>query len=86
MCLSLMMMTAQAQVERGNLLIRNGTVLTITKGVMESTDVLVKDGKITQLGKNLTAPADYKVIDATGLFVMPGIIDAHSHAGIDAVK
>ena len=45
-----------AQVEKGNLLIKNGTVLTITKGVLESTDVLVKDGKITQIGKGLVAP------------------------------
>ena len=75
-----------AQVEKGNLLIKNGTVLTITKGVLESTDVLVKDGKITQIGKGLVAPAGVKVIDAAGLFVMPGIIDAHSHIGLDAIN
>lgn len=72
--------------ERGNLLIKNATVLTITKGTLQNTDVLVKDGKISQLGKNIGAPAGYKVIDATGLFVMPGIIDAHSHQGIDDVN
>jgi imidazolonepropionase-like amidohydrolase len=72
--------------EKGNLLIKNATVLTITKGVSESTDILVKDGKISQLGKNLTAPAGVITVDATGLFVMPGIIDAHSHAGIDAIN
>jgi len=72
--------------ERGNLLIKNGTVLTITKGKLEGTDVLVKDGKINQVGKNIAAPAGYKVVDATGMFVMPGIIDAHSHQGIDAVN
>ena len=72
--------------ERGNILIRNATVLTITKGVLENTDVLVKDGKISQLGKNIATPAGYKVIDATGMYVMPGIIDAHSHQGIDDVN
>lgn len=72
--------------ERGNLLIKNATVLTITKGTLQNTDVLVKDGKISQLGKNIAAPAGYKVIDATGLFVMPGIIDAHSHQGIDDIN
>jgi imidazolonepropionase-like amidohydrolase len=85
-CFCLTFSYAQAQVERGNILIKNGTVITITKGTLEATDVLVKDGKITQIGKNIAAPAGYKVIDATGLFVMPGIIDAHSHAGIDAVN
>lgn len=85
--LLLMAATALAQqIERGSMLIKNGTVLTVTKGVLENTDVLVKDGKITQLGKNLAAPAGVRVIDATGLFVMPGIIDAHSHIGLDAIN
>src|SRR6187402_3038813 len=75
-----------AQVEKGTMLIKNGTVLTITKGTLEGTDVLVKDGKISQIGKGIAAPAGAKVIDATGLYVMPGIIDAHSHVGIDAVN
>jgi len=75
-----------AQVERGSMLIKNGTVLTVTKGTLEGTDILVKDGKITQIGKNLTAPAGTKVIDATGLHVMPGIIDAHSHIALDGVN
>jgi imidazolonepropionase-like amidohydrolase len=72
--------------ERGNILIKNATVLTITKGTLQNTDVLVKDGKITQLGKNIATPAGYKVVDASGLFVMPGIIDAHSHQGIDDIN
>ncbi len=75
-----------AQVERGSLLIKNGTVLTITKGTLENTDVLLKDGKISQIGKNITAPAGINVIDATGMHVMPGIIDAHSHLALDAVN
>lgn len=75
-----------AQGQTGNLLIKGGTVLTVTRGTLENTDVLVKDGKIAQIGKGLATPAGYAVIDATGLFVMPGIIDAHSHAGIDVVN
>ncbi len=77
---------AFAQVEKGNVLIKNGTVLTVTKGTLAQTDVLVKDGKIAQIGKAIVAPAGAKVIDATGLFVMPGIIDAHSHIGLDAIN
>jgi imidazolonepropionase-like amidohydrolase len=85
-CLSLFLFTTSAQVEKGNLLIKNGTVITITKGNLDQTDVLVKDGKIAQIGKNIAPPAGARVIDATGQFVMPGIIDAHSHIAIDGIN
>src|SRR5688572_28770354 len=62
-----------AQVDRGNVLIKGGTVITITKGTLEATDVLITEGKIAQVGKNIAAPASHKVIDANGMFVMPGI-------------
>src|SRR6187551_3961701 len=70
----------------GTILVKGGTVITVTKGTLENTDVLVKDGKITQIAKGISAPADAKVVDATGMFVMPGIIDAHSHAALDAIN
>ena len=77
---------SQAQVQKGSVLIKNTTVLTVTKGNLESSDVLVQNGIITQLGKNLTAPAGVNTIDATGKYLMPGIIDAHSHVGLDVVN
>src|SRR5690554_2842724 len=69
----------QAQVKKGDVLIKNGTLLTISQGTMENTDLLVKDGKISKIGKNLKAPNGVEVVDASGQFVLPGIIDAHSH-------
>jgi imidazolonepropionase-like amidohydrolase len=72
--------------DKGSMLIKNGTVLTVTKGTLTETDVLVKDGKIAQIGKNLAAPQGVKVIDASGLYVMPGIIDAHSHIALDGIN
>jgi imidazolonepropionase-like amidohydrolase len=63
-------------------LIKSGTILTVTKGTIENGDVLIRDGKIAQVGKGLTPPESAKVIDATGLFVMPGIIDCHSHIAV----
>ena len=72
--------------DKGTVLIKNGTVITITKGNLDQTDVLIRDGKIAQVGKNIAAPSGARTVDATGVFVMPGIIDAHSHAGIDAVN
>ncbi|MEN7548498.1 amidohydrolase family protein [Rapidithrix thailandica] len=75
-----------AQIPNGSVLIQNGTVLTITQGTRKNTDVLILEGKIAKIGTDLKAPKGVKVIDAEGLFVMPGIIDAHSHIAIDAVN
>lgn len=72
--------------ERGNVLIKNGTVLTVTNGTLDNTDVLIRDGKIAKIGEGLSAPSGTKTIDADGMFVMPGIIDAHSHIALDAVN
>lgn len=74
------------QVPPGDLIIRNGTVLTITKGTLVESDVLVQKGKITAIGKDIKAPSGVKEIDGAGKFIMPGIIDAHSHIAIDAVN
>lgn len=60
-------------------LIRNATVLTASRGTLENTDVLMRDGKIAAVGTGLDAPSDAVVVDATGKFVTPGIFDAHSH-------
>ena len=75
-----------AQPKVGDALIRNGTLLTVTKGTLENTDLLIRDGKIAAIGRNLTAPEGCRIIDATGLFVMPGIIDAHSHIALEAIN
>lgn len=69
--------------EKGSVLIKHGTVLTITNGEMENTDVLIERGIITEIGQGLVAPDGVETVDATGKYVMPGIIDAHSHiAGV----
>src|SRR6188474_657046 len=75
--------TAHAQTET---LIRNATVLTITRGTLLNTDVLLRNGKIAAVGKNLQASANARVIDATGKYVMPGIIDCHSHSMLDTIN
>src|SRR5215510_16529567 len=67
-------------------LIRNATVLTVTRGTLPNTDVLLRNGKIAAVGKNLTASANARVIDATGKYVMPGIIDCHSHSMLDTIN
>jgi imidazolonepropionase-like amidohydrolase len=64
-------------------LIKNATVLTVSHGALQNTDVLLRNGKIAAVGQNLNAPAGARVVDATGKFVLPGIIDAHSHSMMD---
>src|SRR6185295_3843808 len=67
-------------------LIRNATVLTVTRGTLENTDVLLRNGKIAGVGKNLNASANARIIDGAGKFVMPGIIDCHSHSMLDTIN
>ncbi len=67
-------------------LIRNATVLTVSHGTLHNADVLLRGGKIAAVGQNLKAAANARVIDATGKFVMPGIIDCHSHSMLDAIN
>lgn len=67
-------------------LIRNATVLTVTHGTLLNTDVLLRNGKIASIGKNLKGSANARVIDATGKYVLPGIVDCHSHSMLDAIN
>ncbi len=65
-------------------LIRNATVLTGTGERLDGADVLMQDGKVSAVGTGLQAPAGATVIDGTGKWVTPGIIDVHSHLGVYA--
>ena len=64
------------------LLIKNGKLITMA-GIYEQTgDILVENGKISQVGKIDSVPADCEVIDAAGRIVTPGLVDAHCHIGL----
>jgi imidazolonepropionase-like amidohydrolase len=65
-------------------LIRNATILTAAGPRIEGGSVLIRDGKIAAVGRDITAPADAVVIDGTGKWVTPGLIDDHSHLGVYA--
>jgi imidazolonepropionase-like amidohydrolase len=67
---------------KGELVIKNATLLTVTHGKIANGSVYVKDGKIAAFGTNVNAPASATVIDAGGKYVTPGIIDAHSHIAL----
>jgi len=61
-------------------------VLTVSHGTIEHGSILIKDGKIAEVGQSIKAPKDAQVIDASGQFVIPGIIDCHSHIAADAIN
>ncbi|MFQ6130430.1 MAG: amidohydrolase family protein [Armatimonadota bacterium] len=64
--------------------IRAGKIVTITKGTINHGIVLIRDGKIEAVGPadQVSIPAGYEAVDAWGKWVMPGMIDIHSHAGV----
>jgi imidazolonepropionase-like amidohydrolase len=65
------------------ILIQNATILTVSHGTIERGSILIKDGKIAEVGTSIKAPKDAQVVDAAGQFVIPGIIDCHSHIAVD---
>ncbi len=65
-----------------SVLFKNATVWTNEKdGILQNTDVLIENGKIKAVGKNLSA-GNAKVVDATGKHLSPGIVDEHSHIAV----
>lgn len=63
----------------GNLVLKNGTVITVTGKVLKNTSILIKNGKISAIGRKLKVPENITTINVSGMYVMPGIIDTHSH-------
>jgi imidazolonepropionase-like amidohydrolase len=66
--------------------ITNATILTATHGTIENGTIVIRNGKIAAVGKDIAVPAGAQVIDGKGKFVMPGIIDAHSHSAAEAIN
>lgn len=62
------------------LLIKNAKIYTMTDEVIDNGDILIENGKIKEIGKNIDAE-NVEIIDANGLIALPGLVDAHSHIG-----
>lgn len=69
----------------GNLLIKNANILTVTRGSLKG-DVLIINGLIKEIGENLTAPAGTRIIEAKGRYLIPGIIDTHTHIALSGTN
>ena len=73
-----------APVQPKAVIVRGATVWTEgPAGILENADVVAVNGKITAVGKGLAAPAGAVEVDGRGKHVSPGVIDCHSHTGID---
>jgi imidazolonepropionase-like amidohydrolase len=68
----------------GGIMLRGGTIHPISGPAIEGGSVLIRDGKIVAVAKNITPPEGYQVIDITGRQVYPGMIDAASMLGLDS--
>jgi len=64
------------------ILIQNGTIVTVTGPDIQGGSLLIENGKITKIGKNLSAPAGAKVIDASGKYVYPGLVALMTSVGV----
>ncbi|MBZ5625849.1 MAG: amidohydrolase family protein [Acidobacteriia bacterium] len=73
---------AMAPLSAETIVIQNATVMTVSKGTFKGS-VVVKDGKIAEAGEKVMVPEGASVIDGTGQYVIPGIIDCHSHIAVD---
>lgn len=75
-----------AAAEDDSFLLRGAAIHTMAGPQIENGSVLVRNGKITGVGKNIAAPKDVKVIDAKGLHVYPGLIDAGTEVGLIEIR
>src|SRR5262249_16033342 len=66
--------------------ITNATIMTASNGTIEMGTIVIRDGKIAAVGADVPVPAGAKIIDGTGKYVTPGIIDAHSHSAAEAIN
>ncbi|CAN5344192.1 hypothetical protein BH10PLA2_BH10PLA2_16770 [soil metagenome] len=63
--------------------IKGGRIISVAQPPIDNGVILIREGRIQAVGKNIAIPSDYKVIDATGKVVMPGFIEVHSSRGMD---
>src|SRR5512145_3278594 len=66
--------------------IQNANVLTITKGAIQGGAVVIEDGKIKEVGQKVLVPPGATIIDAGGQYLMPGIVDCHSHIAAASIN
>jgi imidazolonepropionase-like amidohydrolase len=84
--LTALVLSSALAAEAQTIVVRGGTILTVTQGTIENGTIVIRDGKIAAVGVDVSTPPGAAVIDASGAFVMPGIIDAHSHIAAESIN
>jgi imidazolonepropionase-like amidohydrolase len=84
-CCVLRVGSMPAQGSERAVVIRNATIVPVTGPRIQSGSIVLRGGRIEAVGANVAAPGDARVIDATGLFVYPGMIDAGTHLGLTEI-
>ena len=82
-CASLAAQQVQSAATPVDLVIKDATVMTATRGTLAHGSVWVHAGKIAAVGESVSAPAGAAIVDARGKYLTPGIIDPHSHSALD---
>ena len=75
-----------ARAQQQPVVIQHANIVTVTNGTIQDGSILLRGGKIAQIGASLLIPDGAQVIDATGRYVTPGLIDCHSHIATDAIN
>jgi imidazolonepropionase-like amidohydrolase len=70
----------------GVVALKGATILTVTKGTIVNGTIVLRDGKIAAVGANVDVPAGAEIVDVTGKYVSPGLIDCHSHIAVDDIN
>lgn len=71
--------------QKNPILLKGGHLYTINQGLLKDTDILFEQGRITQIGKNLTLPPHTEIIDISGKYVYPGLFDSYSLLGMTEI-
>ncbi len=81
--LVLVLFTATGMAETaGTILIKNGTIIPVKGAPIENGDLLIKNGKISKMGRNIQAPSGTQVIEASGKYVYPGLVAVMTAVGV----
>lgn len=80
--ISLFSLTVFSKTNSETILIKNGTIVPVVGEIIKKGDLLIKEGKIACIGKEILQPKEAKIIDASGMWVYPGFIDSFTHLGL----